>query len=51
MGGRFSKRNRSRSRPRSVASSGEGRSGSSHHHNNPVTAAISRLPSMRSVEV
>uniref|UniRef100_A0A7N2LKT5 Uncharacterized protein n=1 Tax=Quercus lobata TaxID=97700 RepID=A0A7N2LKT5_QUELO len=48
MGGRFSKRNRSLSRRRSVASSGEGRTGSSHHHHNPVTAAISRLPSMTS---
>ena len=48
MGGRFSKRNRSLSRPRSVANSGEGRTGSSHRHHNPVTAAISRLPSMTS---
>ncbi|KAM4070709.1 hypothetical protein ACB094_11G003800 [Castanea mollissima] len=55
MGGRFSSRNnsRSRSRPRSVASSEEPRTGSSHHHhhhnnNNPVSAVISRLPSMTS---
>ena len=48
MGGRFSKRNRSLSRQRSVASSGEGRTGSSRHHHNPVSAAISRLPSMTS---
>ena len=48
MGGRFSKRDRSLSRQRSVASSGEGRTGSSRHHHNPVSAAISRLPSMTS---
>ncbi|KAK7842244.1 hypothetical protein CFP56_014187 [Quercus suber] len=48
MGGRLSTRNRSLSRRRSVASSGEGRTGSSRRHNNPVTAAISRLPSMTS---
>ncbi|KAL0009581.1 hypothetical protein SO802_011083 [Lithocarpus litseifolius] len=49
MGGRLSARNnRSRTRPRSVASSGESRTGSSHHRHNPVTAAISRLPSMTS---
>ena len=48
MGGRFSTRNSSRSRSRSVVSSGEGRTVSSHHNHNPLTAAMSRLPSVSS---